>query len=807
MANSNFLKIAFSTLCSILGTSVFSDVQKENISVDCSQKIAIATPFLFGTCLEDLNCEVYGGLYGQLIYGEKFEDISDSTISDYFEIRRGKWRTLETHTECEPNSEGAMLLLKEDDWCDCDVSCDFGNGTVLPATGILLSADIKDDAFVKSAYYIQIRLKRSKQGLYITKVKNNEIIPITLLDKDKLDIKNDWNNLRAKISKKNGLEIFLNGNSVYKNAELKPLKKSKIALFTQYIHGYYKNFKISDKNKTLSVPLMGTNNTKVAGEWIGKSTKGATFSMSEFNNKKVQHLKCEYINSEAKILNKGVFGKLYLDNTKTYEGFVLMKANLENAKVSIGLGEDFSECQLVSGNVYDDGLKKYHFKLKSQKSGNSFGNFYIKLKGKGEILLAQVSLYCSEKWRGAKVREDIANKMIDSGIKIARFGGTMVNNEQYKFKNMLPLPENRDTFKGFWYRYASLGFAIIEFVDFCKKAGFEPVVAINIDEKPEDIADMIEFFNGSSDTKMGAIRASYGRKEPYGLKYIEIGNEELIGRADDADGYAYYVERFKILRNAMFAKDKNLKFISAGWFADNPIVKKAFIQLDGICDFWDIHAPADSLIAGKDLSENINNIRNCFSKWKKDYKMRLMILEENGSRCDLQRALGHSGILSAVRNNMDFVVTTCPANALQAGNNKNFNGWNQGQIHFDEKSVWGTPPYYIQRMNVENFLPRVVKSSAQKNLIVSVATDKTNSDLAIYVTNPSSDWVRSKIDIQNFKGQLKNAKVWELYGALKDTNTSENPKNIAPTVRIENFNGKVQLDFRPYSHTILRFNK
>ena len=95
------LKSILIALCSILGTSAFSDVQKENISVDCSQKIATATPFLFGTCLEDLNHEVYGGLYGQMIFGERFEEISTDSISKYFEVKRGKWSTFETHTECE----------------------------------------------------------------------------------------------------------------------------------------------------------------------------------------------------------------------------------------------------------------------------------------------------------------------------------------------------------------------------------------------------------------------------------------------------------------------------------------------------------------------------------------------------------------------------------------------------------------------------------------------------------------------------------------------------------------------------------
>ena len=807
MFNSKYLKIVFNALCSILGTSAFSYVQNENISVDCSQKISTATPYLFGTCLEDLNHEVYGGLYGQMIFGERFEEISSDSISKYFEIKRGKWATFETHTECEPNSEGAMLLLKEDGWQNCDVECDFGNGLVLPTTGILLNAKISEDSKVESAYFIQIRLKRSKQGIYIAKIEKNKEKELALIDKSKLTLNEDWNSIRIKISKDNGMQLFLNGKSVYTNKSLIPLEKgTKVALYTKYIHGLYRNFRIKDSNRVISVPLMGTKEAKIAGEWLANSSNGGSFSLSEVGNKKVQVLEGINKTSVAKISNKGVFGRIYLDNTENYEGYIVMKASTENAKISVGVNDDFDECVLVDGKVDDEHLKKYTFKLKSKKSGKSFGNFYIKLQGVGLVSLAQVNLQPEKKWNGANVRHDIANKMVESGIKLVRFGGTMVNNSEYKFKSMLPLAENRKTFKGFWYRYASLGFGVIEFVNFCKSAGFEPIFAINIEESPEDVADMIEYFNGASNTKMGAIRASHGRIEPYGLKYIEIGNEELIGRPDDAKGYAHYVERFKILQKAMSAKDKNLKFISAGWFAENDIVKNAFLQLDDICDFWDIHPNADAISAGTDVAKTIDHIKSCFAKWKKNYKMRLMILEENGSRCDMQRALGHSGILSAVRNDMDFVVTTCPANALQAGNKKNFNGWNQGQIHFDEKSVWGTPPYYVQRMNVENFLPRVVKTSKQKNLIISAATDERNSDLAIYITNTSDGWVRSKIDIANFKGNLKSAKVWELYGKLTDTNTSDNPKNIAPTVRVEKFDKNVQIDIRPYSHTILRFN-
>ena len=32
------------------------------------------TPYLYGACMEDVNHEIYGGLYDQKIFGESFEE-------------------------------------------------------------------------------------------------------------------------------------------------------------------------------------------------------------------------------------------------------------------------------------------------------------------------------------------------------------------------------------------------------------------------------------------------------------------------------------------------------------------------------------------------------------------------------------------------------------------------------------------------------------------------------------------------------------------------------------------------------------
>ena len=44
------------------------------IKVDPGKVVSHISPMIYGACLEDLNHEVYGGLYAQMIFGESFEE-------------------------------------------------------------------------------------------------------------------------------------------------------------------------------------------------------------------------------------------------------------------------------------------------------------------------------------------------------------------------------------------------------------------------------------------------------------------------------------------------------------------------------------------------------------------------------------------------------------------------------------------------------------------------------------------------------------------------------------------------------------
>ncbi|HNS20208.1 MAG TPA: hypothetical protein PKH24_06895 [Sedimentisphaerales bacterium] len=78
--------------------------------------------------------------------------------------------------------------------------------------------------------------------------------------------------------------------------------------------------------------------------------------------------------------------------------------------------------------------------------------------------------------------------------RISRFmtGTCMVNIDTYRWKNMIGPRDLRPPYKGFWFEHSSNGWAIIDFIDFYRAAGFLCIPAFNMGETPEDMAGFVE---------------------------------------------------------------------------------------------------------------------------------------------------------------------------------------------------------------------------------------------------------------------------------------------------------------------------
>ena len=53
---------------------MFASAQESSaiVTVDAGRIEQKVTPYLYGSCIEDVNHEIYGGLYDQKIFGESF---------------------------------------------------------------------------------------------------------------------------------------------------------------------------------------------------------------------------------------------------------------------------------------------------------------------------------------------------------------------------------------------------------------------------------------------------------------------------------------------------------------------------------------------------------------------------------------------------------------------------------------------------------------------------------------------------------------------------------------------------------------
>ena len=164
----------------------------------------------------------------------------------------------------------------------------------------------------------------------------------------------------------------------------------------------------------------------------------------------------------------------------------------------------------------------------------------------------------------------------------------------------------------------------------------------------------------------------------------------------------------------MHARDPSVQFIIAAWWEpDNPMSKRIVQELDGKAALWDVHVGGDDLHEGRKVDALFTRMEKLVREWAPNTPLKACVLEENGGRHDLQRALGHAAILNATQRHGDFVLLDCPANCLQPWQ-QNDNDWDQGQVFFTSSQVWGMPPYYAQQMASANHLPL---PSRQRNRI------------------------------------------------------------------------------------------
>lgn len=798
-------------VCSTASIDTFANEPKASINVDATKVKNKIIPWLYGACIEDVNHEIYGGIYDQKIFGESFEE--PTAIQDFsaFSKFEGVWTVEDNLVGCSASRGGKVVYEKAelaDGSFETDIRFDNERGNFAGIAFRVSEPGIGRDNFKGYAFSLSSvgkKINLTKHSNNVTDLVNAEVIYDPYV----------WNKLRVDL-KGNTIEIFINDKSVIKYVDNNnPFLSGKICLRNLVSDVYYRNISYTIGGKKQTVTFDSPNPVLISRQWSPVITGNAKPAFAHddkgaFNGKFSQMI--ELVNGEGKVgvsnMSLNRWG-IAVRKGQKFEGRIYLKTTGLSGKATVALESEDGKTVYASQQIDNvtDSWAKYPFTL-TTKGDDAKARFVVYIDKPGKLWIDMVVLMTTGKdqFKGLPLRNDVAQAMVDQGLKFLRYGGTMVNVPAYRFKDMIGDRDKRPPYRGHWYWWSTNGFGIEDFLQFCEKAGFVPAFSVNIEEDPQDMADMIEYLNGSETSKWGAVRAKNGHPKPYNVKYIGIGNEEVI-RHESNEAYDYYIKKFTQFHDAMKAKDPNLSLIVAVEWRPNLVtdMERVFHTVNGKADYWDYHPWADPLITGKVVDEKLTQMKELFYKWDPDTKMKCVIFEENGDTHNMRRVLGHVTLQNSVRRHGEFVLASCAANALQPYR-QNDNSWNQGQVFFTPTQVWGMPPFYAQQMASNNHQPLLVESQTKGELDVTATRDEASKTLVLHIANIQPNSIKADIDISSF-GNAKNVKIITLSGKLNGVNTPEEPRKIAPQEKKLDNKTKFEYDFPENSYSILVVTK
>jgi len=795
-----------------------------SIRVDAGNVVNRVTPHLYGACIEDVNHEIYGGLYAQMIFGESFEEpprVASSGVKGWTAYG-GRWAAKEGAYGVAADP-GARALRDEPVVTDGTVEVEMkfldGQGDNAGLALRVQDPRVGPDAWIGYEISLGARGRYLRLGRHRNHYDPIKDVPCSIKS-------GEWIRLRVELAGPS-LRLFVGDaeKPLLEYTDTKaPILSGKVGLRTWGSNVAFRNFVITAGGKTITErfdqaapPSIEDN---VSGMWdvVRTGTAVPRFERDKeqpFNSLYSQRIEMAVGRANLHAGGAGTVGVanrglnrwgLAFREGRVYAGRLFLRQKGYNSRVTVALqSADGARtyAQQAIGPIGAD-WARFDVSLKSTATDTN-ARFALWMDKPGTVWVDQVCLSGTgdELFKGLPFRADIAKALVDEGLTILRYGGSMINAGEYRWKKMVGDRDRRPQYRGTWYPNSTNGFGIEDFVAFCQAAGFECVFAINIEETPQDAADLVDYLNGPVTTEWGRRRAENGHPEPYNVQYIQIGNEEGTN--------AHYLERFKLLYDAMRPRDPKLRFVIAAWWEPkNPVSKQIVQELNGKAALWDVHVGGDGLRDGDHVDATFTEMRRLVAEWAPGTTLRACVLEENGGRHDLQRALGHAHVLNATQRHGDFVLMDCPANCLQPWK-QNDNGWDQGQVFFTSGQVWGMPPFYAQQMAAANHLPLRVAgevASAGDELDLTATRSEDGSTLVLKVVNIGAQAHRASVQLAGFGPVASKAEVWTLSGKPGDINTPEEPERFRSRRSIlDGAAEKFDYEFPAYSYTILRLSR
>lgn len=509
-------------------------------------------------------------------------------------------------------------------------------------------------------------------------------------------------------------------------------------------------------------------------------------------------------NGEFGIVNQG-FDGVPLEAAETYRcSFYGRLSSGDAANVVIQL-RDGSGKVLVSHEFTDLGptWKKLEAELVCPRAVAD-GQLTVLVADGEAVDLDMISLFPKNTFKGRPngLRRDLAQALADLKPGFMRFpGGCIVEGKDlanaYRWKDTIGDVAERKQNANLWQNrespqyHQTYGLGFFEFFQFCEDIGCQPLPVLNCGMSCQfrgnahvpmaelapwiqDALDLVEFANGLASTNWGAKRAAMGHPEPFGLKYLAIGNEQW---GDE------YFARYDLFARAIKRRYPDIEIISsAGPSPEDDRWRSAWDRFRG-------DTPADIVDEHYYVQPNwlLKNTERYAPYDRRGPKVFVgeFAAHDSGRRNNLRSALAEAAYMTGLVRHADVVVMASYAPLLSKYGHSQ---WQPNLVWFDNRRVVRTPSYHAQAMFAQN-RPDVVlpikleleQQTPQPKGMIGVGTWNTQAEYRdVKVTSPTGETLFES----NFSDGLAG---WETFGgswsvadgALRQTATGPNVRAVA----------------------------
>jgi len=355
------------------------------------------------------------------------------------------------------------------------------------------------------------------------------------------------------------------------------------------------------------------------------------------------------------------------------------------------------------------------------RAGDAKARLAIIPRRAARVGVDMISLFPRDTFKGRRngLRRDLAETIAALHPKFVRFPGGCMSHGQgigniYHWHETIGELQDRKPDFNIWHYHQTRGLGFFEYFQFCEDIGAEPLPVlaagvpcqnsaanaegyagqqggIPMDEMPayiDELCNLIDWANADPATNAWARkRAEAGHPAPFNLKYIGIGNEDIISTT--------FEDRYVMICQALRERHPEIKVCGTV----GPFHTPSADYLEG----WNLcrRHPDLQYMTDEHYYESTGwflHHRDYYDRYdRQGTKVYLgeWAASTKEKRPNLETALSEALYLTDIERNGDVVAMTSYAPMLCKDGHSN---WNPNMIYFSNTDVRTTPAYEVQRL-------------------------------------------------------------------------------------------------------------